>query len=931
MNKSDTPLIFAPRLLLSVLGLLVTVILIIGLLFYGDERKQVAAEKFQNLSAVADLKVDQIVKWRSERMMDADYFKENGEFAKAVRYLATHPNSFRARRELRQWISPLLKNPEYPLVMILDPSGAEILRVGSPLETLGSVALEYIRKAQLSGGIALSDFHYGGQNSIHLDMAVPLFLKSGLETKVVGTLLLRINPGHQLYPLVQSWPTPSKTAETLLVKREGGATLFLNELRHRKGTALVLSLPESGRHTVSTEVVRGVDRTLEGYDYRGMMVLAAARQVGDSPWFLVAKVDKAEIMAPLRERARLMAAVVVLMILLLGFFFAFFSRHQRARFYRERYLKERERRILTERIEYLTRNANDAILLMDGGFRIVEANEKALEVYGYSREEIIQIGLADLRNNSVVPDLEERMRQIMDDGGLVFESIHCRKNGGFFPVENSVRYLEVGGQPFFQVIVRDISERKKAEQRIERLSCMFQALSQVNHTIVHAKTREELIVSICRTIVETGNFSMAWVGFVDDETRRVIPFGWFGCEDGYLKEAYISTDDIPEGRGPAGRAIRGKSHVVCQDIENEQIMLPWREKALSRGFRSSAAFPLFLGDESVGALMVYAPATDFFDEEIASLLDELSSNLSHALESLQRDEALALSRERLLFALKSSSMGSWDWNVPENTFVLDNNMHAMFGVEPENFSCLKDDFLPLIHPVDRERVRQELRTVLMEGAEYESRFQVLRPDGTIRQLHAKGRLYRDDQGKPVRMAGVAWDITDKNQNSLKQRQQKELLRAMLDTIPVMICYFDTDGFLKWANAEWEKTIGWSLMDLDAGEVLEKCCPDINRRNRMTVFFGLADGEWADFEMRSRSGDNLATTWAAVKLSDDTILAIGQDITERMKAREEILRLNAGLEARVRERTEQLEEANRDLESFSYSVSHDLRAPLRAVK
>ncbi|RQW88428.1 MAG: PAS domain S-box protein [Geobacter sp.] len=929
--KSRGDLYHIPWHLIVAFGLLMVTILVTGYFFYADQRKAVTQERFDDLSAIADLKVNQLARWRAERLQDAEYFRDNIEFVKSVRRFASQPASIRKRQELLRWLAPLLKNPEFCFIVLLDAQGTELVRAGVPGNTVGSISRDYIRTAHKHGSVFLSDFHYGEQSHIHLDIPVPLSLTTGSGTRAVGTLLLRIDPFQLLYPLVQSWPTSRRTAETLLVRRDGTDVLVLNELRYRKGTALVLRVPASQPGYVSTKVIQGSGGNYEGNDYRGMPVLAAARQVEGSPWFLVAKIDREELLNPLRNRSRFMLAVILLLILSVGLLVGIYWRHQSARYYRDLYREEHARRLLADRVEYLTHNANDSILLLDGDFRVIEANEKALEVYGFSREEITRLGLGDLRCETAVPDLDVRMCQVKKAGGLVFESIHCRKDGSSFPVENSIRYLEIDGRAFFQAITRDISERKKAEARIERLSHLYQALSQVNRCIFFAKDRTGLIVSICRTIVENGRFCMAWVGFVDAVTRRVVPSGSYGCEDGYLDELVISVEDLPEGHGPTGRAIRESQHVMCQNIGEDSNMEPWREKAQARGYRSSAAFPLSIADKCVGALMVYAPAPDFFDYEIVSLLDELSSNLSHALESLERDEALEMSRERLLFAMKSSSMGSWDWNLTENSFLWDDSMHVLVGLKPGDFSCSMENFVPLIHPSDRERVRQELKCVLAAGSDYESIYQVVWPNGAIRHLHSKGRVYRNEQGNPVRMAGVSWDITDKMQKSDMQQKQKELLQTMLDTIPVMICYFDTDKCLKWANSEWEKILGWTFLDLNPEEVLEKCCPDEAVRGRMLDFFGTANGTWDDFRMHTRGGSILYTTWAAVKLSDETIFAIGQDISERMKAKNEILSLNAGLEARVLERTEQLEEANRDLESFSYSVSHDLRAPLRAVK
>lgn len=917
--------------LLAAFGLLMVTILAAGHFFYADQRKALTQERFDDLSAIADLKVNQLARWRAERLQDAEYFRDNLEFVNSVRRVARQPVTIRERQELLHWLAPLLKNPEYRFIALLDTRGTELVSAGVPGDTVGQFSRKYVQKAHKFGRVFVSDFHYGELGQIHLDIPVPLSLPNGSDKVAVGTLLLRIDPFQVLYPLVQSWPTSRRTAETLLVRRDGNDVLVLNELRYRKGTALVLRVPISQPGYVATRAIRKKGGNHEGYDYRGMPVLAAARQVEGTPWFLVAKIDREELLNPLKNRSRFMFAVILLLILTVGLLVGLYWRHQRARYYRDLYREEHARRLLADRVEYLTRNANDSILLLDGEFRVIEANEKASEVYGFSREELTRLSLGDLRCDTVASDLTVRMAQVKEAGGLVFESSHCRKDGSSFPVESSIRYLEIDGRSFFQAIIRDISERKKAEARIERLSHLYQALSQVNRSIVFTKDRAELIISICRAIVENGRFLMAWVGFVDGTTGLVIPHGMFGTDDGYLDGVVISVEDVPEGQGPTGRAIRERRHLICQDIAADSRMKPWHEKALSRGYRSSAAFPLFVAEKCVGALTVYAPEPDFFDDEIISLLDELAANLSHALGSLARDEALEMSRERLLFAMKSSAMGAWDWNLLEDTLLWDEAMHAMAGVSPGDFPCSIENFIPLIHPSDRERVRLELKNVLAAGSDYESRFQVVWPDGSIHHLHAKGRVYRNEQGTPVRMAGVTWDATDKMHKMFKLQQQKELLQTMLETIPVMICYFDTDGCLKWANAEWEKTVGWSLLELNPEEVLEKCCPDVAERNRMLEFYGTASGIWADFRMRSRSGTALQTTWAAVKLSDETIVAIGQDISDRAKARDEILRLNAGLEARVRERTEQLEEANRDLESFSYSVSHDLRVPLRAVK
>lgn len=122
-------------------------------------------------------------------------------------------------------------------------------------------------------------------------------------------LVFEANPAEYLNPLIQTWPTASPSAESLLIRREGDDVVFLNELRHRRGTALTLRVPMRDDLPAS-RAVRGEKGVVEGFDYRHVAVMAALRAIPDSPWFLVAKIDQEELDAPLRRQALATGAVV---------------------------------------------------------------------------------------------------------------------------------------------------------------------------------------------------------------------------------------------------------------------------------------------------------------------------------------------------------------------------------------------------------------------------------------------------------------------------------------------------------------------------------------------------------------------------------------------------------------------------------------------
>ena len=200
-----------------------------------------------------------------------------------------------------------------------------------------------------------------------------------------------------LYPMVQSWPTPSRTAESLLVRLEEDKIRYLNELRHRKGTALRLVMPVRGDLPAAHEPPAASGGVQDGTDYRGVPVLAALRQIPETHWALVAKVDAEEIYAPMRQRSHAIGWTVGLLLTGCLATFGFFLAQQQSRFYRRQHQAELERRNLAELYSYMSRYGNDVVLLVDQQARIVEANDRAVATYGYSRRnELLKLSIRDL-------------------------------------------------------------------------------------------------------------------------------------------------------------------------------------------------------------------------------------------------------------------------------------------------------------------------------------------------------------------------------------------------------------------------------------------------------------------------------------------------------------------------------------------------------
>ena len=348
-----------------------------------------------------------------------------------------------------------------------------------------------------SGLPLLSDFHRSPEiPTVHIDLYAPVLKagKDGREPSCAGVFLFRINPRDFLYPLIQSWPVPSRSAESLLVRRDGQDVLFLNDLRHLKDTALSLRLPADDSNLPAAMAVRGLEGLLEGTDYRGVRVLSVIRPLPGTPWFMIAKEDLSEILAPLRIRMAALAIALVILSFGIGAMLLFWIKRRESHYYRRQYEIEHDRLAVVRHFEYLHKYANDIIFLADRDHRIVEANERARTAYGYSLEELNGLRVPDLRPPQARPQFGMTMREAERTGGLVFETLHQRKDGTIFPVEVSLRILNIDGVRYHQAIIRDVSERKKAEERtLDALREKDVLLREIHHRV---KNNMQIISSL---------------------------------------------------------------------------------------------------------------------------------------------------------------------------------------------------------------------------------------------------------------------------------------------------------------------------------------------------------------------------------------------------------------------------------------------------
>jgi len=222
----------------------------------------------------------------------------------------------------------------------------------------------------------------------------------------------------------------------------------------------------------AVKAVLGQSGIVEGTDYRGVPVIAAIRAIPDSPWYLVARIDMAEVYAPLRERMWLTVLLVSVLVCCAGAVIIFLWRQQRLSFYRRQHeltaaLQENEDRHMS-----ILHTVMDGFWLVDRQGRLLEVNETYCRMNGYSEQELLSMRVSDLKAVESSEDIAVHMQTIIANGEDRFESRHRRKDGCLFDVEVSVQYQSVEGGRFV-VFLQDITQRKQAEEQLQLAASVF--------------------------------------------------------------------------------------------------------------------------------------------------------------------------------------------------------------------------------------------------------------------------------------------------------------------------------------------------------------------------------------------------------------------------------------------------------------------------
>jgi PAS domain S-box-containing protein len=537
-----------------------------------------------------------------------------------------------------------------------------------------------------------------------------------------------------------------------------------------------------------------------------------------------------------------------------------------------------------------------AIILLDTQGRVSSWNSGAHRITGYREEEILGQHFScfylpeDIEGGQPGRALQGAIRH----GRFEEEARRVRKGGREFAAEVHITALYDPSDTLcgFGAIMRDISERKRAEDERARADKAMRAMSQCGQAVIRARTEEELLQEVCRVIVKEADYRFAWVGFVEqDEAKTVRPVAQAGYEEGYLQTVRVTWADTERGRGPVGMSIRTGQHFVVQNVATEPFFAPWRAEAARRGYSSLISLPLLREERAFGALAIYAAEAEAFDEHAVGLLNDLANDLAAGLAALRgraeqrRAEQVLRQSDNTMRALFNAITEPLFLMDPHGTILTANEAVAQRHGRPVE-QLLGTEAFALLPPALAESRRQRMGEVLRlkKPVAFEDSHQGSWFDNTAYPIF-------DERGSVAQVVFLSRDITEQRWAVEALRASESRFRSLVEQSLTGVYVIQNDSFA-YVNPQFAEIFGYSrdellsrLPVLSAVHEPDRALVARNLRERLT---GQAQTIRYAFRGRRKDGRVIEVEVHGTRIDwngQAAILGTLVEITERKQAEE----------------------------------------------
>jgi PAS domain S-box-containing protein len=573
----------------------------------------------------------------------------------------------------------------------------------------------------------------------------------------------------------------------------------------------------------------------------------------------------------------------------------------------------------------LIENAGDAIIISTTQGKTIYASPSVKKVIGYTVEETLKLDLFTIVWPEDLPAVQQLMERALANPGVPIKDDATRvlhKDGTWHWYESIVTNML--HDPDIAGIVdnfRDVTEQVEAEKKLITANRLYAFISQINQALVHADNEQTVFREACRIAVESGEFKMAWIGLVDTAINSISLTASYGMPE---EDKPLFFNLVYDNDWPIANILRTSTSFICNDIERDLNLPQWKDYAAARGLQSFMMLPIRKAGKIVGALSLYSGQKHLFDRQEIRLLEEVAADISFAMDVFEKEalrekaeQKMRHSEQRLNEAQAIAHVGSWELDFASGVAVWSDEALRIYGLSPDENQQSFQSWLSFVHPDDMDYVMAEIKKSQTSLSSSNLYHRIIRKDGVIKHLYSTTEFDFKD-GKPVGVHGVCHDITNIRISEEAREQADANLLLIIDLIPQSIFVRTLDGRYLFVNKTFAATYGLTPEELmnrsDSGEF--KTDPIFLQNDKEVIDTGVAK---TIPELKYTSPDGNARVYYDLKVpftvpgkNETAVLGIVLDITEQRA-------LNANLLQR-----------NKDLEQFSYIISHNLRSPVANI-